>query len=119
MLDPLAVCAAFSKALNRPVRYVEGPIEIKVPIPKGYQEQLEALQDLFGGEKVKGKGAPYWWNGIFESAAWDIDQENQDLEFDIRLSRGMWEGWRDMEGYARDIFPVEERLNGKNWMDEA
>ena len=119
LLDPPAVCAAFSKGLNRPVRYIEGPIEVKVPIPKGYQEQLEALEDLFGGKAVKGKNAPYWWNGIFDSAAKDIDLENKDLDANVRLSRALWEGWRDIEGYARDIFPVEERLNGRTWMDQS
>lgn len=113
LLDPPAVCAAFSRGLNRPVRYIEGPIEVKVPIPKGYQEQLEALQDLFGGGAVKGKNAPYWWNGIFDSTA-----NHTDLDADVRLSRSLWEGWRDIEGYARDVFPVEEKLNGKTWMDQ-
>ncbi len=65
-LDQPAVCAAFSRALNRPVRYVEGPIEIRVPIPTGYRDQLDALQQLFGGPKVGGHAAPYWWKGLFD-----------------------------------------------------
>ncbi|KKZ67324.1 nitrogen metabolite repression protein nmrA [[Emmonsia] crescens] len=31
-------------------------------------------------------------------------------------ARGLWEGWRDMEEYAREVFPVEEEANGLDWM---
>lgn len=48
-LSPNQVCAAFSRALNRPCRYVHVPkIEIKVNIPAGYREQLEAIEVVFG-----------------------------------------------------------------------
>lgn len=109
------------------MRYVEGPIEVTVPIPRGYHEQLDALQDLFGGTVVKGKNAPYWWDGIFDSdkngkikhVSGLVEGEVPDeVEQDARISRALWEGWRDIEGYARDTFPVEERLNGLSWMDD-
>ena len=148
-----------TRGLNRPVRYVEGPIEIKVPIPTGYREQLDALQDLFGGAKVGGKGAPYWWEGLFdadvtvsgsstkktrkkgkavgkqnknakgrpvkandddddEAEADDEAELNEDEAELLRVPRKLWGGWRDIEGYAHDVFPVEERLNGRTWMDD-
>ena len=99
-----------------------------VPIPKGYHEQLDALQALFGGEVVKGKNAPYWWDGIFDVENNKRDKRTTkhqtngqvagaDADPNARAARSLWEGWRDIEGYARDIFPVEERLNGKDWMD--
>jgi hypothetical protein len=120
VLDPPAVCAAFSRGLNRPVRYIEGPIEVKVSIPKGYREQLDALQDLFGGQLVRGKDAPYWWDGIFtedDSSNIPVVNGSDEVDPNVRTARSLWEGWRDIEGYARDIFPVEEKLNGLDWMD--
>ena len=129
-LDPPAMCAAFARGLNRPVRYVEGPIEVKVSIPAGYQKQLDALQDLFGGGEVDGKDAPYWWDGIFDAddteqngtKSDDASTENEggddeDPDPNVRVARSLWQGWRDIEGYARDTFPVEERLNKRDWMD--
>ena len=154
-MDPEAVCAALSRGLSRPVRYVEGPIQVEVPIPKGYQEQLTALENLFGGAKVGGKGAPYWWEGLFdadvtasgsstkksakktkkaakagskkvpaeeedgdEAEADDEAELNEDEAALLRVPRRLWAGWRDLEGYASDVFPVEERLNGRTWMDD-
>lgn len=31
-------------------------------------------------------------------------------------ARSLWEGWRSMEEYAREVFPVEEEANGLDWM---
>ena len=31
-------------------------------------------------------------------------------------ARGLWEGWRGIEEYAREVFPVEEEVNGMSWM---
>ena len=130
LLDPPSVCAAFSRGLNRPVRFIEGPIEISVPIPPGYEEQLNALQDLFGGEVVKGKAAPYWWDGIFDVGTETINDEASDSsnssveenglgqgEGILKMPRKLWGGWRDMEGYAKDAFLVEEKLNERTWME--
>ncbi|KAI9884188.1 MAG: hypothetical protein M1823_004027 [Watsoniomyces obsoletus] len=95
MLTPVEVCAAFSRALNRPVQYVQGPIEIKVTVPVGYPEQLEGINTLFGRYR-----APYFGP--------DLDAPDE--------AREIWEGYRSMEEYAREAFPVEERLNGMTWM---
>ena len=157
LLDPEQVCTALSRGLSRPVRYIEGPIEISVPIPTGYREQLDALQDLFGAAKVKGLGAPYWWEGLFDAdvtasgSSTKMSQkkkaperkkkvsgekqapkvgDDEDVEADdeaertedeaelLRIPRKLWAAWRDIEGYARDIFPVEEKLNRRTWMDD-
>ena len=36
----------------------------------------------------------------------------------LRVPRRLWAGWRDLEGYASDVFPVEEKLNHRTWMDD-
>ncbi|KAK7510474.1 NmrA-like family-domain-containing protein [Phyllosticta citriasiana] len=98
-LTPVQVCEAFSRALSRPVRYVRGPISIEVPVPAGYREHLEILEETLGW-----KSAPYF---------------GPDLEPNCtREALDLWEGFRDIEEYAREIFPVEERANGLTWMDE-
>lgn len=98
-LTPLQVCEAFSRALNRPCRYVRGPITFHVPVPAGYREHLEILEETLGWQC-----APYF---------------GPDLEEDCtRKALDLWEGFRDIEEYAREIFPVEERANGLTWMDE-
>jgi hypothetical protein len=126
LLDPPAVCAAFSRGLNRPVRFVEGPVEISVPVPKGYRGQLEALQGLVGGEVVNGKRAPIWPPELFEfdDSTWaEASDESEEHEIPegegeeiLRTARKLWGGWRTIEGYAREPFVVEERLNGMTWM---
>jgi NmrA-like family protein len=99
-LTPLQVCSAFSKALQRPVQYVRGPIEIRISIPAGYQEQLFALQHVLGAQE-----APYF---------------GPDLEPNCtNIAQHLWEGNRSIEEYAREVFPVEESNNGLTWMDEG
>ncbi|KAI5278355.1 hypothetical protein KEM54_004650, partial [Ascosphaera aggregata] len=34
----------------------------------------------------------------------------------VDKARRLWEGWRDMEEYAREVFPIEEEANGLDWM---
>jgi hypothetical protein len=97
LLTPIQVCEAFSRALSRPVHYKRGPIEIKVSIPVGYREQLDDLEILFGKHQ-----APYFGP--------DLRAPEEALS--------LWEGYRGIEEYAREVFPVEERLNGMRWMDE-
>ncbi|KAI9890647.1 MAG: hypothetical protein M1814_003716 [Vezdaea aestivalis] len=99
-LTPQQVCAAFSRATQRPARYVRAPIEISVNIPTGYREQLEGIEKLFGGKE----GAPYFGPDLDHSAPAEA----------ITL----WPGFRGMEEYAREVFPTEERLNGLTWMDD-
>ncbi|MCJ1314042.1 hypothetical protein MMC25_007722 [Agyrium rufum] len=100
LLTPNEVAAAFSRALKRPVSYIRGPIEIKVPIPSGYREQLQALQILFGEHD-----APYFGLGLGGKRG-------------LAEARSLWEGWRGIEEYAGEAFIIEERANGKTWMDE-
>lgn len=96
-LTPLQACARFSRGVGRPVRYVHGPIELKVSIPSGYREQLEILQETLGDQR-----APYF----------------PDLEYP-REGRSIWEGYRGIEEYAREVFPIEEYANGLRWMEEG
>lgn len=137
LLTPLQVCAAFSRALDRPCKYVWNPkIEIRVPTPIGYREQLEGIELLFGqmqapyypgdewlsrsssrhehqgsdkgGSRERGKGI----------AGKDVGTgpRGGDPEIILDEARHLWEGWRGMEEYAREVFPVEEEANGLDWM---
>ena len=100
LLSPREICRKFGKALGLRCEYVRGPIEIKVKIPDGYREQLEALERLFG-EHV----APYFGLGLGG-------------EEGLNEARGLWPGWRGIEEYAGEAFLVEERVNGRKWVDE-
>lgn len=96
ILTPDEVCTAFSKALNRPVRYSQGPIKVEVTIPNGYREQLQALDVLFGKYN-----APYFGP--------DLQAPDEALQ--------LWAGYRGIEEYAREVFPLEEAANGLTWMN--
>jgi hypothetical protein len=99
-LTPHEVCEAFSTALQRPVTYVRGPIHIEINVPQGYREQLTAIENVLGKQE-----APYF---------------GPDLEPKCTVvARGIWEGYRSIEEYAREVFPVEESNNGLTWMDEG
>jgi hypothetical protein len=99
-LTPLEVCDAFSRALDRPVTYIRGSIDIEISIPKGYREHLQILEENLGR-----KEAPYF---------------GPDLEpHCTRIAQQLWEGNRSIEEYAREVFPVEESANGLTWMDEG
>ncbi|KAL9614456.1 MAG: hypothetical protein Q9167_001059 [Letrouitia subvulpina] len=95
LLTPRQVCAAFSRALRRPCKYIRGPIKTEVSIPSGYRSQLEALEELFGKHE-----APYFGPDMQAPAE----------------ALGLWEGYRGMEEYAREVFPLEEAANGLTWM---
>jgi len=99
-LTPLQVCDAFSRALNREVHYVRGPIDIEISIPAGYKDHLFLLEQTLGVRE-----APYF---------------GPDLEPNcVAISQMLWEGNRSIEEYAREVFPVEESANGLTWMDEG
>ena len=97
-LTPLECCERFARGVGRPVKYVHGPIEIKISLPSGYKEQLQALEETLGQ-----KQAPYF---------------GPNLEYP-REGRSIWEGWRGIEEYAREVFPIEEYNNGLRWMEEG
>ena len=117
LLSPTRVCALFSRALNRPVKYTfSRKIDIEVSIPLGYREQLQGIEILFGKYN-----APYFGpdlesgdrSGKIESA-----QDNAKNTV-VEEARNLWEGWRGIEEYAREVFPVEEANNGLTWMKEV
>ena len=37
----------------------------------------------------------------------------------VQEARSLWGGWRGIEEYAREVFPVEEANNGLTWMKEG
>ncbi|KAK4464816.1 NmrA-like family-domain-containing protein [Cladorrhinum samala] len=106
MLTPKEACEAFSRGVGRPVRYIRGPIEVKVKIPAGYRCQLEGLETLYAlGKDDPSKQPPYFG---------DVNLEN-----DVpRTAMELWEGPRGLEEYAREVFPLEEQANGLTWMLE-
>ncbi|KFH47616.1 Nitrogen metabolite repression protein nmr-like protein [Hapsidospora chrysogenum ATCC 11550] len=103
-LTPKEACEVFSRGVGRPVRYVRGPIEIKVRIPAGYREQLEALEKLFRVDEPDPKMQPPY----FGDPQLEKNVPAQALE--------LWEGPRGLEEYAREMFPLEEEANGLTWM---
>lgn len=97
-LTPLQTCARFANGVGRPVRYVHGAIKIDVDMPSGYREHLEVLQATLGDKR-----APYF---------------GPNLEYP-REARSIWEGYRGIEEYAREVFPLEEYANGLRWMEDG
>ena len=106
LLNPLQACRAFSRGIGRPVRYERSPIDIAVSIPAGYREQLEALEALFSPHNPSAKlQPPYFGDEGLEASC-----PNEALR--------LWEGYRGLEEYAREVFPLEEAANGRRWMDD-
>lgn len=104
MLTPKQACRAFARGVGRRVKYVQGTIDVKVPIPEGYRTQLEALEKLFSlGHDDPSKQPPYFGDRKLED---DVPKEALQL----------WEGPRGLEEYAREVFPLEEHANGLTWM---
>ncbi|KAI9726082.1 MAG: hypothetical protein M1828_002090 [Chrysothrix sp. TS-e1954] len=98
VLTPRQACWAFAKGVGRKVTYQQSPIEITCPIPTGYREHLEALEETLGT-----KAAPYFGPTMY--------YPHEAIQ--------LWEGNRGLEEYAREIFPEEERANGMTWMDDS
>ncbi|KAI9738102.1 MAG: hypothetical protein M1818_005530 [Claussenomyces sp. TS43310] len=106
MLSPTQACRLFEKGVGRPVRYVRGPVEVKVPIPAGYKEQLEAVEKMYNlGRDDPKLQPPYFGCQKFERSC-------------PEEALALWEGYRGLEEYAREVFPVEEWNNGLTWMNE-
>lgn len=115
-LTPTQVCEAFSRVLNRPCNYKWVPkIEIKVRVPTGYREQLEGIEVLFGQHN-----APYFPNPEFNAPNPSTSPRTAKTGISaqplVDEARALWEGWRSIEEYAREVFPVEEEANGLDWM---
>ena len=127
-LTPIQVCQAFERALSRPCYYVfDEHIEIKVPVPSGYTQQLAGVETLFGKYN-----APYFPGPEFDYSS--KRQENDDTNSSSKRrssetirkeqrprkltqeARELWEGYRGIEEYAREAFPVEEEANRRTWM---
>jgi hypothetical protein len=121
-LTPKQVCAIFSRALRRPCRYTHvSRIEVKVPIPAGYREQLQKIEILFGQLR-----APYFPGPEFTQSTSPggkgVSRTHKSGPASaissslVDEARALWPGWRSMEEYAREVFPVEEEANGLDWM---
>ncbi|EEQ28884.1 nitrogen metabolite repression regulator NmrA [Microsporum canis CBS 113480] len=75
---------------------------------------LEGIEVLFGQMK-----APYFPNPEFHTPARTSLEPGPDGVIPLPVveeARSLWEGWRSMEEYAREAFPVEEEANGLDWM---
>jgi hypothetical protein len=107
ILSPKQACKAFSKGVGRPVKYRRGPIEIIVKIPAGYREQLTALEEMYSLSANDGKLQPPYFG-------------TQELEKSCpQEAMALWEGYRGLEEYAREVFPLEEAANGLTWMNDS
>jgi hypothetical protein len=118
-LTPRQVCAAFARALERPCKYVYDPkIEIKASIPNDYRSQLAGIEVLFGQFN-----APYLPGAEFDfsrrSSGADAGKDGKGTKKLTSEARELWEGWRGIEEYAKEAFPVEEEMNGLNWMEKV
>jgi hypothetical protein len=108
MLSPREACRVFAKGVGRPVRYRrEAKIEVKVKIPNGYREQLVALEQMYAlSASDPSLQPPYFADAELEEAVPDV-------------ANGLWEAYRGLEEYAREVFPLEEAANGLSWMNEG
>lgn len=92
-------------------------------IPQGYEEQLRAIEIIFGKYN-----APYFGPELEKGSSKEVDGitgSNGDGSGGgggegtvVEEARILWGGWRGIEEYAREVFPVEERANGRTWMNE-
>ena len=138
-LSPVQVCQAFERALSRPCKYVYEPhVEVKVSVPNGYRQQLNGLEVLFGqynapyfpgpefdysnsgsGFKRQDSGDTVIPNSVKAGAnrrsSETIRKEGKPKKL-THEARELWAGYRGIEEYAREVFPVEEEANGKTWM---
>ncbi|KAF8860295.1 NmrA-domain-containing protein [Acephala macrosclerotiorum] len=107
MLSPRQACKAFSSGVGRPVRYkFQSKIDVKVKIPNGYREQLLGLEKMYAIGREDPKKQPLYFG----------EQKLEDSCPDEAMA--LWEGYRGLEEYAREVFPLEEAANGLTWMNE-
>lgn len=106
MLSPREACRKFARGVGRPVTYRRGKIEVRVKIPQGYREQLVALEQMYAlGATDPAKQPPYFGTDLFEKSC-------------PEEALALWEGYRGLEEYAREVFPLEEAANGLTWMND-
>ena len=131
------MCQAFGRALERPCKYVfDKRIEVKVSIPSGYRQQLAGIEVLFGlfnapyfpgpefdyVAKRKGSNETITGRASHDSNRSGVDGRSGNVASKAKSgkltdeARSLWEGYRGIEEYAREVFPVEEEANGKTWM---
>jgi len=94
-----------------------------VPIPQGYEEQLRAIEIIFGRYK-----APYFGPDLEKGPSKEVNgPQNSNGDGSgggggegtvVEEARILWGGWRGIEEYAREVFPVEEGANGRTWMND-
>ncbi|PMD37796.1 NmrA-domain-containing protein [Hyaloscypha variabilis F] len=110
LLSPREACRAFSRGVGRPVSYIRSPsIAVSVKIPNGYREQLVALEEMYAlSAEDPSLQPPYFADEELER---DVGREDS-------VAMGLWEGFRGLEEYAREVFPLEEAANGLTWMNE-
>ena len=115
LLTPKRVCALFAQALKRKVTYqYSQTIDIEVNIPTGYREQLQGIEVLFGRFN-----APYFGELLDgERGGKNVEGPGDGEGSVVEEARDLWGGWRGIEEYAREVFPVEEANNGLTWMEE-
>ena len=116
LLTPNQVCLHFARALSRQVSYdFSRKIDIEVPIPKGYHEQLLALEILFGKYDAPYFGADLEKGLVNRTVGPETDDASRTV---VQEARSLWGGWRGLEEYAREVFPLEEENNGLTWMKD-
>ena len=82
-------------------------IEVRVQIPAGYRDQLLALEEMYAlAAKDPAKQPPYFGDERLEESC-------------PEEALALWEGYRGLEEYAREVFPLEEAANGLTWMSEG
>ena len=126
MLSPIQVCQAFERALERPCKYIfDKHIDVRVPVPHGYREQLAGIEILFGQYN-----APYFPGPDFDygsrrkgsnetitpgrsSSESPRKTKSGKLTDEARL---LWPAYRPIYEYVKEAFIIEEEANGKTWM---
>ena len=136
-LTPVQVCQAFGRALERPCKYVfDRRIEVKVPVPNGYRQQLAGIEILFGmlnapyfpgpefdfvtkrkegNDTITGRKSHDSSRNAPDGRSGNVGSKAKSGKLTDE-ARSLWEGYRGIEEYAREVFPVEEEANGKTWM---
>jgi len=109
-----------------------------VPIPSNYREQLSGIEKLFGefnAPYLPGPDFQYTENETRRDSNKNGERPKHDeasslstprasslnLNRPRRLvseARRLWPGFRRIEDWAREAFPIEEEANGKTWMKD-